>query len=116
MKAEEKGNIENYNFDDFNIEQQQVNNFNDSFNLAELNLESNQMKTNFANFNDTIHKVLKKKKGKISFTNMIENEIIKKEFAPHDVFYNLLCMAQREELKMTQDQIFINESIRVSIQ
>ena len=84
--------------------------------MAELNLESNQIKTNFSNLNDAIHKVLKKKKGKMSFTNLIETEIIKKEFASYDVFYNLLCMAQREELKMTQDQIFINKDIHVTIQ
>lgn len=50
----------------------------------------------------------------ISFTKLTKK--MEKEFAPHQVFYNLLCLAQRESntISLDQDTVFKNEAIKIT--
>ena len=90
--------------------------FNDSYNLADNNFEfSNQNKGNFSNFQQRVQDIFKKKKKEVTFPHILENEIIKNDFLPHEAFYNLLCMAQRSEITLTQKETFNNQKILVSI-
>jgi hypothetical protein len=109
-------NMDN-DFDNFEKGREPANDmFNDSYNLADNNFElPNQNKSNFSNFQEHVHDIFKKKKKEVTFPHIVENEKIKKDFLPHEAFYNLLCMAQRSEITLTQKEIFNNQKVLVSI-
>ena len=119
-EEEEKLRVEDNlgnNFDDFDKDVEPPRDiFNDSYNLADNNPEfSHQNKSNFSNFQDRLQDILKKKKKEVAFTQIVENEKMKNDFLPHEAFYNLLCMAQRSEISLTQKEIFNNQKVFVSI-
>lgn len=88
--------------------------FNNSLHLGD-NLDSNLNRTRYSNFNERIHAIFKKKKREITFSNLSKNEKIKNDFQPYETFYNLLSLAQREEITLSQEEIFHNDKIYISI-
>jgi hypothetical protein len=52
--------------------------------------------------------------NEITFTKLTKK--METEFPPHQVFYNLLCLAQKENnlINLDQEQVFKNEAIKIS--
>jgi hypothetical protein len=122
-EKEEKENMKDYMKENYQDEFNQNNeDFNNNFNNPD---EFNQFpevenSSNLENFKNSLNSILKlektskKKPKEISFPKLTQN--LQGELPPHQIFYNLLCLAQKDNtnFNLEQDEVFKNEAIRIS--
>jgi len=108
LEEEETKSQENFNmFENFDNENQ----------MPEPHVEENEVadfNSHLINFSSNVQSILnKEKKKEINFTKLVK----KMENTPNSsqAFYNLLCIAQNEDIKITQKQIFSNSDMIISL-